>query len=237
MRHRLRTVLGVGGEVAVTLAVLLLLYLVWLFGWTTVVARAEADATVEDFLAGLTPATSTAVPLRTDEPPAVEPVAEGETLGVLRVPRWDGLTSNAMPIVEGTTAAVLDRAAAGHYVGTQLFGEVGNVGLAGHRRTYGNSFRYVDRLQVGDQLIIETATTWYVYEVVSSEVVDPSDSDVVAPVPHHREQRATERLLTLTTCHSLTAGEYGNDHRWVTYAVLVGWLDRADGTPEQLVDD
>jgi sortase A len=70
-----------------------------------------------------------------------------------------------MPIVEGIDKELLDQALAGHYPDTQQVGEVGNFALAGHRRTYGDSFRYVNELQTGDQIIVETAQAWYVYEV------------------------------------------------------------------------
>jgi sortase A len=140
-----------------------------------------------------------------------------------------------MPVVEGTTTDLLDRAMAGRYTGTQQVGEVGNVALAGHRRTWGDSFRHVDRLVPGDPVVIETASTWYVYEVTSHEIVEPSESSVLAPVPRQPGVVPTERLLTLTTCHSRTLGEYGNDQRWITYATFVGWLDRAEGTPEAIL--
>ncbi|TKR27318.1 class E sortase [Cellulomonas hominis] len=230
----LRTAVAVCGELVVTVGVLALLYLVWLFWWTSVVAGRHAADAVEAFAVAAPAGSAQPAELRIGDPPVLPAAEPGETIGLLRVPRWSGLTANAMPVVEGTGADVLDRAAAGHYPGTQMPGDVGNVGLAGHRRTYGNSFRYVDRLRVGDPIVIETAETWYVYEVTGWEIVHPASSDVVAPVPHHPERAPTARMLTLTTCHSLTTGEYGNDHRWITYAELVGWLPRGDGTPAVL---
>lgn len=233
-RGMVRSVLPVLGELLVTGGAFLLLYLVWLFCWTSWTSGHQAARAVDAFLADTSPANSQIVDLRTDDPPVPDAPSDGDTFGVLRVPRWGGLTSNTMPITEGTGKNILDRGAAGHYPQTQLPGEVGNTALAGHRRTYGNSFRYVDRLRTGDALVIETADTWYVYEVTGWEIVDPGESDVVAPVPRHPEQRPTQRLLTLTTCHSLTSGEYGNDHRWIVYAEFTGWLPRADGTPAAL---
>lgn len=228
-------VAGVLGEILITLGLVLGLYVVWQLWWTSVGATAQAQEIMADFEETLPPVVETAGELRTDDPPVPEPAAHGETTGVLIVPRWYGQTNNTMPIVEGTETALLDKAVAGHYPSTQQVGEVGNFALAGHRRTYGNSFRYVNELEPGDQVIVETATTWYVYEVTGHEIVDPTDVDVIAPVPNHPEQQPTERLLTLTTCHSLTLGEYGNDKRWITYATFVGWMDRAEGTPEQVL--
>lgn len=239
-RRRLRragplaVIAGALGEVMVTLACLLGAYAVWQTWWTSVGAVHQASQRLEQFRESTASAPHRSAVLRTDEPPVAPPVAEGETIGVLVVPRWEGLTRNAMPVVEGTSREVLDAAAAGRYPTSQQVGEVGNVALAGHRRTYGDSFRHVDELRPGDPVVIETASTWYVYVVTGHEIVLPSQWEVVAPVPHHPGTPPTERLLTLTTCHSPSLGEYGNSHRWVVHARFLGWLDHAEGTPPQL---
>ena len=56
-------------------------------------------------------------------------------------------------VVEGTTPAAL-KAGAGHYRGTPLPCETGNVAIAGHRTTYGKPFAQMDRLGPGDQIIL-----------------------------------------------------------------------------------
>lgn len=223
------------GELLITLGLVVLLFLVWLLWWTTMMANRDADAVMSEFRRTIPAPVQHIGELRTDDPPVPSQAGHGETIGILTVPRWYGLTNNAMPIVEGTTPDLLNRAFAGHYTETQQVGEVGNFALAGHRRTYGDSFRHVDKLVPGDQVIVETATVWYVYEVTSDEIVLPTDSDVLAPVPRQPGVQPTERILTLTTCHSLTLGEFGNDHRWITYSRFVGWMYRADGTPEQIL--
>ncbi|WP_240930502.1 class E sortase [Isoptericola sp. BMS4] len=233
-------IVGGLGELLITVGVFLGLFVVWQLWWTSVEASAQATEIMDEFRHDLTPAKTEPAPegLVTDEPPPVpDQVGYGETIGTLIVPEWYGLTNNAMPVVEGTGQDVLDQALAGHYEKSQQVGEVGNFALAGHRRTHGNSFRHVDELEKGDQIIVETADTWYVYEVMSEEIVTPDQVEVVAPVPHHPDQEPTDRLLTLTTCHSLTLGEYGNDHRWITYASFVGWMAREDGTPEQVLEN
>lgn len=242
-RHRRRparqgvvaTVSGRLGEVCVTLAVLLALFFVWQTWWTDLVANHQAEHLVAEFDRVTTPGPAEPASLRTDEPPRFEPVADGEMIGVLTVPRWQGLTRNRMPILEGTDSEILNQGAAGHYSISQQVGEIGNFALAGHRRTHGNSFRHIDDLQAGDAVVVETATTWYVYEVMTHEVVLPSQWEVVAAVPDDPDAIATERMLTLTTCHSPTRGEYGNTHRWVVHARLSGWLERSAGTPDAIV--
>ena len=69
---------------------------------------------------------------------------------MLHVPSWEGRTRGNMPILEGTSNYVLNKAAAGHYLRSAYPGEVGNFGLAAHRRTKGNSFRYLPDLRRGD---------------------------------------------------------------------------------------
>ena len=104
-------------------------------------------------------------------------------------------------VVEGTTPAAL-RAGAGHYPGTPLPGETGNVGIAGHRTTFGRPFNHIDELKVGDEVILETPFKKFHYKVIprwgsdghAYRIVSPDDYSVVQPVPGHS-------YLTLTSCH------------------------------------
>lgn len=228
-------IIGVIGELMITAGLLIAGYIVWNVWWDSNQSAAVAQEQVKEFYESIPEAPKVAAELRTDDPPQIEAAGIGQTFGVLIVPKWYNKTQNTMPIREGTTSEVLDQAAAGHYVETAMPGEIGNFSLAGHRRTHGNSFRYINLLEKGDQVIVETKDTWYVYEVTDHEIVEPSAVEVIAPVPGKIGETATERLLTLTTCHSLTAGEWGNDHRWITHAKLIGWMDRSEGMPEQVL--
>src|SRR5437764_1371397 len=67
-------------------------------------------------------------------------------------------------VVEGTSASAL-RAGAGHYPQTPLPCEEGNVGIAGHRTTYGKPFANVDQLGPGDTIVLETPIGSCTYEV------------------------------------------------------------------------
>ena len=167
----------------------------------------------------------------------MEKVGYGETIGMLVVPKWYGVTNNNMPILEGTGSDVLDQAAAGHYPETQQLGELGNFSIAGHRRTYGNSFRRIDLLQEGDEIVVSTAKTWYVFRVTGHEIVQPEQVSVIAPVPNQPDAQPTERYITLTTCHGSTAGEFGNDQRWIVHAKFEYWMDRAEGRPASVLND
>jgi sortase A len=124
-----------------------------------------------------------------------------------RVKVGQGLTRLKIPeidvdvlVVEGTTPAAL-RAGAGHYPATPLPGEVGNVGIAGHRTTYGRPLNRLDELDPGDVVQLETPLAVYTYRAVPAFaghgnpwVVAPTEVGVVAQV-------AGKRMLTLTTCH------------------------------------
>ena len=96
-------------------------------------------------------------------------------------------------VVEGTGASAL-RAGAGHYPNTPLPGEEGNVAIAGHRTTYGKPFANLDRLNPGDEVVLETPLGRNVYRVTKAPfVVSNTDFTVISQTPGH--------TLTLTTCH------------------------------------
>lgn len=231
-------IIAIVGELLITAGLLVAGYLVWDLWWVSNQSAEIAQQHVEDFYERIEPAPRRAAEVITEgEPPVIDPVGHGETIGVLIVPRWYGMTNNAMPIREGVTPDVLDQAAAGRYPETAQVGQIGNFALAGHRRSFGNSFRFVNELELGDQLIVETEKTWFIYEMIAEDIVTPDRVDVVAPVPGHPEAEPVDRLMTLTTCHSLSVGEWGNSHRWIVHAELIGWMDRSAGMPEQVLND
>jgi sortase A len=115
--------------------------------------------------------------------------SEGDALTRLLIPTIKVDTV----VVEGTGASAL-RAGAGHYPNTPLPGEEGNVAIAGHRTTYGKPFANLDRLAVGDEILLETPIGRHVYKVTRPPfVVANNDFTVISQTPGH--------TLTLTTCH------------------------------------
>jgi sortase A len=123
-------------------------------------------------------------------------VEVGQVLTRLQIPK----VGVDVLVVEGTTPAAL-RAGAGHYPGTPLPGEKGNVGIAGHRTTFGRPFNHLDQLGPGDEAILETPFNRFHYKAVkpfgghaNPFVVTPLDFAVVANTPG-------QSMLTLTTCH------------------------------------
>lgn len=131
-------------------------------------------------------------------------VREGDPVTRILIP---SLAVDAL-VVEGITTRAL-RAGAGHYPETPLPGRPGNVALAGHRTTFGKPFSDLDRLMIGDQIVLVTPSGRYTYEVAQAPwVTDPADWRVVGP--------AAGRVLTLTTC----TPRGSDDQRLVVRAVL-----------------
>jgi len=122
-------------------------------------------------------------------------------------------------VVEGTTLAAL-QAGAGHYVNTPFPCEQGNVGIAGHRTTYGRPFNKIDQMRAGDTVDLITPFAKCTYQVVkpfgghsNPWVVLPNDYRVVG----QSGVLGTGQWLTLTSCHPL-----GSDsHRIVLRLKLV----------------
>ena len=103
-------------------------------------------------------------------------------------------------VVSGTSPAAL-RAGAGHYPNTPLPGEVGNVGIAGHRTTYGRPFNRVDELSPGDEIWLLTPVGDHRY-VVSDPDPDVGDNPwITGPDDWGGVADSDDAILTLTTCH------------------------------------
>ena len=225
------------GELLITGGLVVALFLVWQLWWTGIDAQKKAQVHSAAFEQTQVESPRVEGTRHTEDPPPVDAVGYGGTIGMLVVPRWYGVTNNNMPILEGTGPDVLDQAAAGHYPDTQQLAEIGNFAIAGHRRTNGNSFRRIDLLQEGDEIIVVTKDIWYVYTVTGHEIVDPSDVEVIAPVPDDPTSAPTQRMITLTTCNGSTTGEWGNDQRWIVHGTLSYWMPRSEGRPSSIVND
>jgi sortase A len=131
----------------------------------------------------------------------------GQALTRLEIPKLDV----DVMVVEGTTPNAL-HAGAGHYVDTPLPGEAGNVGIAGHRTTYGKPFSRLDELRPGDKVVLTTPIGVNTYEIIwNPRAVGPWDWSIINNYPDHG------RFLTLTSCHP----EGSATQRLVTRARLV----------------
>ena len=146
-------IVGVIGELLITFAFIVGLFSVWQLYWTTYEVSGQVSQTIASYEDSHQPAKRTLGEVRTDDPPEfTREVGDGEVYGLIHVPTWDWMK---IPLAEGTTSYVLDQGWAGHYDTTTQPGGVGNFSVAGHRRTYGNNFRWIDRLTQGDKVVVE----------------------------------------------------------------------------------
>ncbi len=118
-------------------------------------------------------------------PPAVQTPRPGALLGRLRIPRL----KLAVMVREGAGESTLRRAV-GHIPGTGLPGEVGNVGLAGHRDTF---FRPLENIRKNDAIDVDTGHGTLRYLVTETEIVSPRDVGVL--------KASAGKTLTLVTCY------------------------------------
>lgn len=108
----------------------------------------------------------------------------GERIGEIEIPR---LELRAV-ILQGDSSQVLRRGV-GHLPNTSMPGELGNIGLAGHRDTF---FRPLRHIRAGDVIILYSSAGRFRYRVESIRIVSPQDIQVL------RSSNRTE--LTLVTC-------------------------------------
>lgn len=151
--------------------------------------------------------------------PAVIP---GDAIALLRIPAFGA--GYEVPILSGTDLSILDRGV-GHYTTTAMPGAVGNFAIAGHRVTHGQPFARLLELTKGDQIIVETRDEIYTYVMEDSPrnlTVDDTETWVLDPDPHHPGAKATEALLTLTTCQDL----FHSPDRSVGFAHLAKTVDK-----------
>jgi len=238
-----RAVVGTVGELAITAGVLLLLFVVWelgVVGFTTNRAQAATVDTLERQFALPTPTTpstpSTPSTSSTTDTPTASPTTSaavpvpppGDAFAILRIPRLGA--SWAKPVYQGVGLDVLAKGI-GHYPDTQLPGQVGNAAFAGHRAGHGNPLIDIDTIRPGDAIVVETADTYVIYRADRSEIVPPTDVNVLAPVPDQPGVAPTEAWLTLTSCEP----KYGSTNRFIVFAKLDRSVPRAEGLPADVL--
>ncbi|MEU6918922.1 class E sortase [Streptomyces olindensis] len=211
------------GEVFITTGVLMLLFVTYQLWWTNVRAHAqagkEASSLQDDWANGKR------------NPGAFEP---GQGFAILHIPKLDVV----VPIAEGTSnKGVLDRGMVGHYAEGALktampSDKTGNFGLAGHRNTHGEPFRYINRLTPGDPIVVETQDEYYVYKMASIlPVTPPSNTSVLNPIPVGSGFTEPGRYITLTTC----TPEFTSKYRMIVWGKMVEERPRSKGKPDALV--
>ena len=243
------------GQTLITLGLVVLLFAVYEVWITNIFAHREQvkvyNALHQEWLNGFDP-----LSLPETGPHSIPP---GSGIAVLYIPRLGA--DYHFAIVQGSVVpddSQLEKGPA-HYADTQLPGQIGNFGVAGHRVGKGEPFLNLDHLRSGDTVVVETKSMWWVYKVLGRpdgadpegnmtsiaskcgdgsvsgipvpgrEIVDPSDGDVLLPVPSHPGcTPTTAALMTMTTCHpkftasqrmivhAQLATQYKNNRHWIS---------------------
>jgi sortase A len=96
------------------------------------------------------------------------------------------------PIVQGDGWEQLKKGV-GQHIGSTNPGQEGNLVLTAHNDVFGEIFRYLDKLKSGDQIIVYTNQRAYTYMVRGTDIVEPTQVEVMAPTP--------QETITLISCY------------------------------------
>ncbi|XIE79245.1 class E sortase [Streptomyces sp. SBR177] len=211
------------GELFITFGVVMLLFVTYQLWWTNVRAGQETDRAKQDIENSFNEGDK--------DPGAFEP---GKGFAIMYIPKLDVV----VPVAEGINKTqVLDKGMVGHYAEGALktampSDKQGNFAVAGHRNTHGEPFRYINRLEPGDPIIVETRDAYYTYEMASIlPQTSPSNVAVIDPVPKGSGFKGPGRYITLTTC----TPEFTSTYRMIVWGKLVEERPREKGKPDALV--
>jgi len=162
----------------------------------------STTTTVPATIATTTTAATLPQPAPPPDPNGADP---GMELGTIQIPK----IGVDRPLWEGVTLNTLNRGP-GHWPGTAMPGQVGNVVVGGHRVSHDKPFRNIDQLVVGDQIIMTFNGVPNTYVVTGAQVVTPNDTWVINQTPEH--------TATLFACHPPGSTKF----RYVVFAKLAG---------------
>lgn len=153
-------------------------------------------------IATTTTAATLPQPATPPDPNGSDPAME---LGSIQIPKigvdralWEGVTLNTL------------NRGPGHWPGTAMPGQVGNVVIGGHRVSHDKPFRNIDQLVPGDQIVMTFNGVPNTYIVTGAQVVTPNDTWVINQTPEH--------TATLFACHPPGSTKF----RYVVFAKLAG---------------
>ncbi|PJF29935.1 MAG: hypothetical protein CUN52_05850 [Phototrophicales bacterium] len=137
-----------------------------------------------------------------ETPPITRPPKTPETALRISIPRLNLDES----IVQGSDWEALKQGVGQVLNGARPGDDTGNVVLAAHNDVYGELFRHLDQMQVGDQFTIQTEQNVYVYKVREILQVEPTDVWVM--------QNTGVPTATLISCYPYRV----NTHRIIVFA-------------------
>jgi sortase A len=128
----------------------------------------------------------------------------GEEIGSIEFPKLHV----SYDVIQGTNTASLEEGP-GHYAATAFPGVPGDtVAIAGHRTTYLAPFRYLNKLDPGDLIVLKMPYARFTYRVQRRQVVTPTSLWITA-------NKGYERLV-LSACNPL----YSASQRIAVFASL-----------------
>ena len=181
------------------LGAIIILFVVWQL-WGTAISQAHAQSQLQaSFEASIrahhAPKATGSGPTLIPATATVPSPADGSVVAELQIPAI-GVDQY---VVVGTSETDLSKGP-GHYVGSAMPGQAGNVAIAGHRTTHGAPFNRIGQLvppahgRPGDRIILTTLSGQHLTYVVSGTpvAVSPNDVNVLNYFGDNR--------ITLTTC-------------------------------------
>jgi sortase A len=110
-------------------------------------------------------------------------------------------------VVHGDTWEQL-KLGVGHHLNSVNPGERGNMVLSAHNDIYGEIFRRLDDLELGDEVVVYAGEQPYRYTIKAKQIVEPTEVSVLAPT--------TKPVATLISCYPYMV----DTHRIVVVAEL-----------------
>lgn len=129
----------------------------------------------------------TAINAEVSEHIVVRPTQIGEQFATLMIPSLNF----SKPVYEGDSNEVLAMGI-GHYEGSTVPGENGNVLLCGHR-DIDQGLRELQDIKEGDEVVMKMSYGDYYYRVSEIKIVDPNNTDIGNLSEHEK--------LTMYTCY------------------------------------
>lgn len=223
------------GELLITFGVVAFLFVAWQLWIGDAIAGAQQHSQAQALSQSWSAPAANGGEAPTDAAPAEVPVMDApdyaEQFGVMYVPRFG--SDWAFRIANGVTRDdILDQGLIGHYEDSVMPGDVGNSAYAAHRWGSAAPFDPIDKLVIGDAIVIETEEGWYTYRFRSLEYVQDTQVEVLLPVPQQPDVEAEGRYLTLTSC----SPKLNMLERIIAYAVFDTFTPRSAGPPAALSD-
>lgn len=163
---------------------------------TAAPTTAATTTTTTTTIAPTTTVAPTTVPATLPEQPTQPIAPPQDTRGWEEEIRVGGISIPKLgvdePLFSGIRLTTLDKGP-GHWPGTALPGQVGNVVVAAHRTSHGAPFRNIDQLVAGDSVMFNTDAGEVEYVVTGTQIVNPDAIWIVDPTD--------TPTATLFACH------------------------------------